>query len=138
MSEQYLSDTEIGRLTSDQQREYRNSDDAAKRFYASSYRDRWAKGEDTTANPPTGHTVFGWLLLIAGTALMIWGLSYNPSISVDVPSLYGTYTRTEDVVNLGKAIEKIIIFSAGGFTILCGSVFLVGANILSKIDRSRD
>lgn len=132
----FLSDEEIKRLTLDQQRSYLEDDDAAKRYWTSEYRKKWERGESTDSRP-TGYVTFGWIMLLAGLAIMLWGLSYDPSVQIEVPSISGYTTRTETVVNIGEAAKKIMIFAGGGFSFLCGCIFLVGADILRQIPAPR-
>lgn len=74
--------------------------------------------------------VVGWVLIIAGLALFAWGIVFDPS--VETVSSFGL----DRIVNIGQAVKKQMIFSAGGVALIVGVVVNAAYGIRSDIRRS--
>ncbi len=101
--------------------------------------------EETPAPSPPVQTTFaprltldspmrtvGWLTLIIGGSLTIWGLGFDPTVSVERPAQSFGYGLTlpgfsEDVVNIGEAVKKLMIFTGGVGTTVAGLVMICAA-----------
>lgn len=83
---------------------------------------------------------FGTALIWIGLAVTVWGLFYDPSISTTSPG-YSSYGidipgMTQQVVNIGKATEKVMLFTGGIGLTLMGMVLRGTALILDWVRES--
>lgn len=80
---------------------------------------------------------FGTALIWVGLGITAWGMFYDPSIST-TSSSYSSYGidipgMTTNVVNIGKATEKVMIFTGGIGLTLIGMVLRGTALILDWV-----
>lgn len=81
-----------------------------------------------------GQAGFGMFMIWVGLAVTAWGLFYDPSVTTTSPG-YSSYGidipgMTQQVVNIGKAAEKIMIFTGGIGITLAGMILRGTALIL--------
>jgi hypothetical protein len=102
---------------------------------------------ETTGRAPFKHkdthganAGFGTAMIFVGLGITAWGLFYDPSIpttsagysgyGIDIPGM------TTNVVNIGKATEKVMIFTGGIGVVLMGMVLRGTALILDWVRES--
>lgn len=74
--------------------------------------------------------IFGWLALMGGLAVIVWGVWFDPS----VPS--GAFG--DRIVNLGRLAQKITLLVCGSAATISGLVWLVAHGIRTDIRRVAD
>ncbi|WP_420433091.1 hypothetical protein [Hyphobacterium sp.] len=81
--------------------------------------------------PGSGYAYFGWILLIGGAALIVWGGFASGTVS-DWSSASGRFQST---YNIGLLNAKLIKVLAGGALFVAGSVFVAISAIVDGYNR---
>ena len=150
-----LSNEEFERLTADQQLEYLTAPPARKAQLEQAFRASWAEAAAAAeaeapsaatspreagsgAISPSGALIGGWMMVMIGIGLMIWGVLYDPTVRVDVPGESLGYGITlpsvsRDVVNLGEVMKKLLLFTGGTSSVILGAVIIGFARLTDLI-----
>lgn len=76
----------------------------------------------------TYDAAFGWILVVAGLALLGWGAIFDATMASD----YG-----DRIINMGELAKKQMILAGGGFVVVIGAIVLAAHAVrtdLRKID----
>jgi hypothetical protein len=81
---------------------------------------------------------FGGLLILIGLGLTFWGFAFDATVSVQGAAQnfgYGITIpgRMEEVVNIGKAVEKLMIFTGGIGLTLAGLAFVLASQVTNRM-----